>query len=121
MFIEESDNGIDAMLLGETSMLLIVITNWIKAYLTEAADFCAVVLKRGDDSLQGEKAVGQMTQFSVAPTKESFVPKNMMIVKGKDHGGNYWLEGAVVPKTWDKFQEEISRLRSRCSGVDRYE
>jgi hypothetical protein len=112
MFIAESKNGIDAMLFGEPNMLLIIITNWTKAYLTQAADFSAAVLKKGDSGVERRNSLGQMTQASVAPTKESFMSKNMMIIKGKDHEGNYWLEGAFLPKTWDKFEEEISRLSS---------
>ncbi|KAJ4138541.1 hypothetical protein NW768_002381 [Fusarium equiseti] len=111
-FVEESKNGIDGMLFGEPNMLLIIITNWTKAYLTQAADFSAAVLKKGDSGVDRRNALGQMTQASVAPTKESFMSKNMMIIRGKDHEGNYWLEGAFLPKAWNKFEEEISRLSS---------
>ena len=98
------------MLFGEPNILLIIMANQTKAYLTQAADLTAAVLKRGDTSTGRKNSIGQMTQASVGPTTERFTSKDMMIIKRNDHGGNYSLEGAFSPKAWEKFEEEISRL-----------
>ncbi|KAL6914752.1 hypothetical protein FSST1_012512 [Fusarium sambucinum] len=111
--IAESQNALDAILFGESNMLLIIITNWTKAELTQAADFSTAVLRAGDESEERKNAKGQMTQVSVAPAKESFMSKNVMMIKGKDHGGNYWLDGCFLPKAWVKFEGEITRLSAR--------
>ncbi|KAM0392037.1 hypothetical protein ACHAQC_006850 [Fusarium culmorum] len=108
--IAESQSGLDAILFGESNMLLIIVTNWTKADLTQAADFSAAVLREGDGSLARKNARGYMTQIYVSSTKESFMSRNVMIVKGKDHGGNYWLDGCFLPKAWAKFEEQIARL-----------
>ncbi|CZS85771.1 unnamed protein product [Fusarium graminearum] len=108
--IAESQNGLDAILFGESNMLLIIVTNWTKAELTQAADFSAAVLREGDGSLARKNARGYMTQIYVSSAKESFMSKNVMVVKGKDHGGNYWLDGCFLPKAWAKFEDEIARL-----------
>ncbi|KAM0492309.1 hypothetical protein ACHAP8_009994 [Fusarium lateritium] len=111
--IAESQNGLDAILFGEPNMLLIIITNWTKAELTQAADFSTAVRRAGDESEKRKNAKGQMTQVSVAPAKESFMSKNVMMIKGKDHGGNCWLDGCFLPKAWVKFEEEIARLSAQ--------
>ncbi|RGP69586.1 chloramphenicol acetyltransferaselike domain [Fusarium sporotrichioides] len=108
--IAESQNGLEAILFGESNMLLIIITNWTKAELTQAADFSTAVLRVGDEGPMRKNVKGQMTQVSVAAAKESFMSKNVMIIKGKDLGGNYWLDGCFLPKAWVKFEEEIARL-----------
>ncbi|EKJ76988.1 hypothetical protein FPSE_02863 [Fusarium pseudograminearum CS3096] len=108
--IAENKNGLDAILFGESNMLLIIVTNWTKAELTQAADFSAAVLRDGDGSLARKSARGHMTQIYVSSVKESFMSKNVMVVKGKYHGGNYWLDGCFLPKALVKFEEEIARL-----------
>lgn len=110
--IADSQKGIDAVLFGESNMLLIIITNWTKAKLTQAADFSAAVVRQGDVNETRRNALGQMIQVSVASAKQSFMSKNVMIIKGKDHGDNYWLEGCFPPRTWIEFEEEIARLSS---------
>ncbi|KAF4951702.1 hypothetical protein FSARC_12853 [Fusarium sarcochroum] len=110
--LSESRKGIEVVLFGEPKMLLVIITNWTKAYLTQAADFSSAVIRQGEATETRKNDLGQMTQVYLSAAKDSIMSKNVMIMKSKDNEGNYWLEGLFVPRTWVKIEEEIARLAS---------
>ncbi|KAF5022564.1 hypothetical protein F66182_5397 [Fusarium sp. NRRL 66182] len=112
MNIANTEQGGGMMLFGESNMMLVIISNWTKAKLTEAADFSAAVVRQGEATETRRNKLGAMTQVYFSSAKESILTKNIVVVKGKDHEGNYWIEGSFHRRTWLKVEEEIARLAS---------
>ncbi|KAF4457931.1 Chloramphenicol acetyltransferase-like domain protein [Fusarium austroafricanum] len=108
--IAETEKGKDVTLFGESNMRLVVISNWTKAELTQAADFSSAVVRQGEGHETRKNSLGQMTQVYPSMPKESIMSKNVMAIKGKDNEGNYWLDGRFATRTWLKFEDEIERL-----------
>lgn len=106
--IAEKEKRDTTLLFGEPNMLLVLISNWTKAGIMQAADFGPAVIRRGEGTETRTNKPGTMIQMSPSTMKQSMMTRNVMVVKGKDHEGNYWLEGSLLPRTWDKVQEELA-------------
>ncbi|KAJ4328444.1 hypothetical protein N0V84_001128 [Fusarium piperis] len=98
------------LLFGEPNMLLVLISNWTKVGIMQAADFGPAVIRQGEGIETRTNRPGTMIQISPSAMKQSIVTRNVMVVKGKDHEGNYWLEGSLLPRTWVKVEEELTAL-----------
>ncbi|KAM0424244.1 hypothetical protein ACHAPT_010616 [Fusarium lateritium] len=108
--IAEKEKKDTTLLFGTPNMLLVIISNWTKANIMQAADFSAAVIRQGEGTETRKNKPGTMTQLSPSTMKQSVVTRNVMVVKGKDHEGNYWLEGSLLPRTWVKVEGELAAL-----------
>ncbi|KAJ4182349.1 hypothetical protein NW755_010398 [Fusarium falciforme] len=108
--ITEKEKKDTTLLFGEPKMLLVLISNWTKAKIMQAADLSPAVIRHGEGAETRTNKSGTMIQLSPSTMKQSIVTRNVMVIKGKDHEGNYWLEGSLLPRTWVKVEEELTTL-----------
>jgi hypothetical protein len=108
--VNESQNGDATLLFGQSNMLLVIVTNWEKAKIMTAADFGAAVLRPGETAATRRNPPGMMSYFYYFPMKENMMTKNVMVVSGKDHEGNYWLSGTLLPRAWAKVRAELETM-----------
>ncbi|KAM5350602.1 hypothetical protein ACJ41O_007107 [Fusarium nematophilum] len=110
--IADNQKGDATFLFGPPNMLLLIVSNWTRAQIYKAADFSAAVIRQGEATGTRRNPLGAMAQLIQSPVKQSMMTKNVMVVKGKDHDDNYWLEGHLLPRAWAKVEEEIEALAS---------
>ncbi|RTE74954.1 hypothetical protein BHE90_010580 [Fusarium euwallaceae] len=108
--IAEKEKKDTTLLFGEPNILLVLVSNWTKAKIMQAADFSLAVIRQGEGTETRMNKLGTMVQLSPSTMKQSIVTRNVMVIKGKDHEGNYWLEGSLLLKTWVKVEEELTAL-----------
>ncbi|KAF5013466.1 hypothetical protein FDECE_542 [Fusarium decemcellulare] len=112
VLIADNQKGDATFLFGAPNMQLVIISNWTKAKIMQAADFGAAVIRQGETAATRKNGPGIMTHLAHSPVKQSMMTKNVMVVKGKDHEDNYWLEGSFLPQTWAIVEKEIAAFAS---------
>ncbi|KAF7158743.1 hypothetical protein CNMCM5623_003907 [Aspergillus felis] len=105
------DSGRDTVLLcGEAGASLFIMSNWTKADFIHTADFQPAVTRQGEESHKRRNPLGTMIYHHFQPLKLYGTERNVVVLYGKDHGGNYWLTGHLLPRTWTVFREAIDNL-----------
>ncbi|KAL3481524.1 hypothetical protein BJX99DRAFT_253448 [Aspergillus californicus] len=108
---EETKAGRDSPLLyGDSDALLMVLTNWTKADIFRITDFSPAIVRAGEISEERRNPPGTMVFQYAQSMRESSMMRNVVIVLGKDHAGNYWLVGNLLPAAWDRFEECVGRM-----------
>ena len=108
----ESKSGSDPALLlcGEPDALLMPFTNWTRAGFFKTADFSPAVVRAGETSQSRSNPPGTMVFHHAQSMRQGPTVRNVFVVLGKDHGGNYWLTGILLPQAWAKIEEDINRM-----------
>ncbi|TVY47294.1 Transcriptional regulator [Lachnellula occidentalis] len=93
---------------GDSSMKLIVISNWTKTRLFEL-DFSAAVVEVGVP-LEGRRhGVGRPRYVHSCPYSNGVPIRNAFPVFGRDAEGNYWMSGTLRVETWRKIEEGFKK------------
>ncbi|UPX21003.1 uncharacterized protein EKO05_0011209 [Ascochyta rabiei] len=100
------------VIFGTSDSLLMPFSNWSRAKLFEAADFGPAVLSKGEPDLLRKNPPGTILFQHGSSIKQTPTARNFFMVVGKDHGGNCWLTGTLLPATWAVIEEELKRLQS---------
>ncbi|RSM12798.1 hypothetical protein CDV31_006146 [Fusarium ambrosium] len=108
--IAEKEKKDTTLLFGEPNILLVLVSNWTKAKIMQAADFSPAVIRQAEGTETRMNKLGTMVQLSPSTMKQCIVTRNVMMIKGKDHEGNYWLKGSLLLRTWVKVEEELTAL-----------
>ncbi|KAH6869537.1 hypothetical protein B0T10DRAFT_501491 [Thelonectria olida] len=108
--VNESQDGNPTFLFGQSNMLLVIVTNWEKAKIMTSADFGPAVIRPGETGATRRNPPGMMSYFYYFPMKENMMTKNVMVVSAKDHEGNYWLSGTLLPRAWAKLRLELEAM-----------
>lgn len=98
------------MMCGESEALLLPFTNWTKADLFKMVDFSGAVVRAGEVSPSRINPPGTMVSHHASSMQQSITARNVTVVLGKDHGGNYWLTGSYLPAAWAKIRENIDKM-----------
>ena len=98
------------ILCGPSDAVLLPFTNWERANIFNAADFSPAVVRAGETGSLRTNPSGTIVYHHADSMRSSPVVRNVVVVLGKDHGGNYWMNGILLPSTWLKIREEIERL-----------
>ncbi|KAK1762713.1 hypothetical protein QBC33DRAFT_563515 [Phialemonium atrogriseum] len=111
-FIQESKSGSDPALVlcGEPDALLIHFTTWTQAGFYKTADFSPAVVRAGETSQWRSNPPGTMVFHHVQSMRQGPTTRNVFVVLGKDHGGNYWLTGILLAQAWAKTEEDINKM-----------
>lgn len=99
-----------SMICGDPDALLMPYTNWSQADLFHAVDFSAAVLKVGESGSSRINPPGTMVYHHAASMTQSSAARNFILVLGKDHGGNQWIMGVLLPPAWEKIEEAIKNM-----------
>lgn len=86
-----------------------------KAKYLEAVDFSPAIIKptrtesRNESSSETETPRGMpIWQFSTPQCR--IMPPCLIVVQGKDRGGNYWVQLVVSTAVWNKIEQEIKSV-----------
>lgn len=89
------------------------VSNWTKANFIEAVDFGSAVVGKAVSAGNRTNRPGTMVSHHAGPIRQIPTMRNMFNILGKDHDGNYWLHGAMIPESWTNFEEELAKLASQ--------
>ncbi|KAG9252678.1 uncharacterized protein F5Z01DRAFT_744242 [Emericellopsis atlantica] len=90
--------------------VLLPFTNWERANIFKTADFSPAVVRAGEMGPLRNNAPGTIVYHHADSMRSSSAVRDVVVVLGKDHGGNYWLNGVLLPSTWLKIREDIERM-----------
>ncbi|KXJ88747.1 hypothetical protein Micbo1qcDRAFT_189807 [Microdochium bolleyi] len=108
--LKDSKTGGDPRVLcGDSDALLLPFTNWDRANMYETADFGPAVMDATKTSTRSSPP-GTLSYHHADSMVDSSAGRNVVVVLGKDHGGNYWLTGLLLPATWARIEEEFMTL-----------
>ncbi|KAF7194592.1 O-acetyltransferase PaAT-2 [Pseudocercospora fuligena] len=97
-------------LCGPSDAVLMPFTNWDKADFFNAIDFSPAVVQRDEASGIQNTAAGTISYHHASSMQPNPMMRNVVIIYGKDRGGNYWLTGTFVPRIWSKIEEAVKEL-----------
>lgn len=107
---KDAKGGDPRLLCGESDALLLPFTNWDRADVFRAADFSPAVVRAGETKPSRVNPPGTIVYHHAHSMRPNGSARNVVVVLGKDHGGNHWLTGILLPSTWAKIEEEIKKL-----------
>jgi hypothetical protein len=80
------------------SATTICITNWTKGDFVHTADFGPAVIRQGERDETRTNPLGTLLYHHATSLANK---RGMGLgIAGKDHQGNYWIGGALPPRTW---------------------
>jgi hypothetical protein len=98
-----------SMLYCESDTLLMPFTNWTRADFFKTADFSGALVRAGETG-QRSNPPGTIVFHHAQSMRENSMARNVIVVLGKDHDGNYWLTGTLLPPAWAKIREDLERM-----------
>lgn len=97
------------LLFGEPDAVLVPFTDWTKAKFFEKADFSAAVTKEG--GVEGRaNGKGKPWFQHCSSRKATHAARFMVIILGRDEGGNTWLTLTLPEAAWRKIEESLEGL-----------
>ncbi|KAJ5104259.1 hypothetical protein N7532_004788 [Penicillium argentinense] len=104
----ESD-GSPNVFYGEPHASLMIVNNLTKLGIIKAANFGPAVLSQGDKEESRSNPPGTMVTVQNYFHPVSGGP-NLFCILGKDYGGNYWLQGCLLPRVWEIIEKELEDM-----------
>ncbi|KAK0726069.1 hypothetical protein B0H67DRAFT_481573 [Lasiosphaeris hirsuta] len=99
-----------SMVCGDSNAVLVPFTNWTRAGVFKAADFSPAVVHPGDTTPERSNPPGTIVFHHAQSMRQGPEVRNVFVLLGKDHQGNVWMTGILLPGTWAKIEEELKRL-----------
>jgi hypothetical protein len=97
------------LLFGPSDALLMPCSNWSRADLFRAADFSPAILRKGTTEKSRDNPPGTMIFQHGSSMRQIPTARNFIMIVGKDHGGNCWLTGTLLPPAWAAIEEELKK------------
>ena len=94
---------------GDSSMLLVVFSNWCAAKFFEV-DLSAAVLKEGLPRNKRSNELGVPSFVYSDSNMTGFSARNTFPILGKDAGGNYWIRGSLRRGIWPVIERSLEAL-----------
>lgn len=94
---------------GDSSTIMIVITNWTKGKFYET-DFSSAVIKEGIPVSERANAIGRPSYAHCHGHSPKYPSRNAFPIFGKDAAGNYWMSGRLRAGVWDKIEESLKSM-----------
>ncbi len=95
---------------GEPDALLMPFTNWTRAGIFEAAEFGPAVVRAGETGPSRSNPPGTIVFHHAQSMRQGPEVRNVVVLLGKDRGGNCWMTGILLPPTWAKIEEDMKRM-----------
>jgi hypothetical protein len=94
---------------GDPNAILVPFTNWTKAEFTKIVDFSPAVVdgKERGGSRANPGPPGSLSYHHVQSLRSSPTERNIFVILGKDHGGNYWVMATLHPPAWEVLENSI--------------
>jgi hypothetical protein len=97
------------LLFGPSDALLMPCSNWSRADLFKAADFSPAILRKGTTEKSRDNPPGTMFFQHGSSMRQTPTARNFIMIVGKDHGGNCWLTGTLLPPAWVTIEQELKK------------
>jgi hypothetical protein len=97
------------LLFGPSDALLMPCSNWSRADLFKAADFSPAILRKGTKEKSRDNPPGTMFFQHGSAMRQTPTARNFIMIVGKDHGGNCWLTGTLLPPAWVTIEQELKK------------
>ncbi|USW58455.1 Putative transferase [Septoria linicola] len=106
--------GVDPNIIcGDPNAVLMPFTNWTRAELYEAADFSAAFMRSGEEEDSRSNPPGTMVYHHASSMQPNSTARNVIVVLGKDLGGNYWVTGLqLTPAAWKQIENGLAEIES---------
>lgn len=98
------------LLFGDRDSVPLMFNNLIKADLIKGADFAPAVLREGEKAASRLNPPGSMTSYYNQALNKDDKLANAFYMLAKDHGGNYWLMGSLLPAAWTTLEKELQKM-----------
>ena len=111
---QQTKGRVDPMelLYGPSDALLMPCSNWSRANLFKAADFSPAILCKQKIKRFRANPPGTMIFQHASSMRQTPTARNFVMIVGKDHGGNYWLTGTLLPPAWVTIEEELKKFQT---------
>ncbi|RDW87132.1 uncharacterized protein DSM5745_03774 [Aspergillus mulundensis] len=93
---------------GEPNATLMIVSNWTRANALKTADFGGAVVRPGEQGPSRLNPPGTPVFHFPNSMRRDPTQRNVVVVLGKDHGGNYWLAGMLRPQTWAVMEKDVN-------------
>ncbi|RYP73398.1 hypothetical protein DL771_003666 [Monosporascus sp. 5C6A] len=99
------------VLFGDKDMAFQLMSNWLKANLSEKMDFGPAIVKEAPGSELGGKR-GHPTYYHATDPEsvDASLLIPLLVVMGTDYDGNKWLSCVLPKQTWPKLVEYLHAL-----------
>lgn len=94
---------------GDSSMLLVIFSNWSSGKFFDI-DFSSAVIKQGLPSDQRSNALGRPSYVNADGKIRGFFGRNAFPILGRDAAGNYWLTGPARAEAWPEIEKSLAAL-----------
>ncbi|CAG7916332.1 unnamed protein product [Penicillium olsonii] len=98
------------ILFGPSSAVCMVVNNVIKIELMKTAQFGPAVIRQGESSETRRNPPGTMISYYNEYLDHMYDAFNAFVMFGKDYGDDFWLGGALLPKAWKVFEQELKKM-----------
>ncbi|KAJ5632282.1 hypothetical protein N7490_008621 [Penicillium lividum] len=78
----------------------------LTADLIRIVDFSPAVVAEGEATETRENRLGTMISYYNEAIADSFNEFNLFVLLGQDHRDTYWLLETLLPRAWQKIEEE---------------
>ncbi|KAK0634200.1 hypothetical protein B0T14DRAFT_508540 [Immersiella caudata] len=95
---------------GEPDAVLVPFTNWTRADIFKTVDFSPAVVRAGDTSPNRTNPRGTVVFHHAGNMRQGPEVRNVFVILGKDHDGNCWMTGILLPRTWARIEEGLKEL-----------
>lgn len=99
-----------AIICGDTDAILVPFTNWTKADFAKCADFSPAIVQRQKAREQSLAPPGHITFHHAQSLRPNASARNVFVIMGKDHNGNYWITATLHPPTWDFIESSLEDM-----------
>jgi hypothetical protein len=97
---------------GPTDTVYIIFNNVIKLEMIESVNFAPAVIGQGESSETRVNPLGSMVGYYNENLDQMFDVFNQIGMYGKDHAGNCWLGGSLLPRAWKAVEESLEKLKN---------
>ena len=94
---------------GDSSMIVVVFSNWSAAKFFEV-DLSVAVVREGLPREKRSNALGRPSFLNSDANITGFSSRNTFPIMGKDAGGNYWIRGSLRSGIWPVIERSLEAL-----------
>jgi hypothetical protein len=96
---------------GPSDSVFIIFNNVIKLEVIKIVDFAPAMIRQGESSETRVNPLGSMVGYYNEYLDNKHDLLNQIVMYGKDHSGNLWMGGCLLPRAWKAIEESLETLK----------
>lgn len=100
------------ILFGTPGSVILMVNNLAKVDLFQILDFSGAVIRPGESGARRQNPPGAISYYHPITLHDKVDLLSYFRILGRDHSGNYLLEGIFQPATWTRIVEDLEQLQS---------